>query len=242
MPAKNVLTVDIGGSSIKVLVNTETEPRSAPTGLDFTPARMLEAIAELTDGWEYDRVSIGYPGPVGESGPLSEPANLGNGWVAFDYALALERRVKFINDAAMQALGCYDGGRMLFLGLGTGLGSTLISENVIVPLDVGRLRLVDGKRLGNLLGKRGLNRLGKRKWRAVAIRAALNLVECFECDYLVFGGGNAAEIQNPPHGIRLGHTLAAFRGGFRLWDVHEIAPLQGHDAPSSPSVATWKLV
>src|SRR5262245_16565631 len=163
-PAK-ILAIDIGGSKIKILATGQTAPRRTRSGKGLTPMQMVEAVRELAGDWEYEAVSIGYPGQVGDSGPRSEPGNLGLGWVGFNFAAAFERPVRIMNDAAMQALGSYEGGRMLFLGLGTGLGSTLISENVIVPLELGQLRSRGGETFGSVLGRRGLKRLGKRVWR-----------------------------------------------------------------------------
>src|SRR5262249_37053372 len=153
----------IGGSGLKVLATGQSEPRRRESGPLMTPQEMVELVREMVSDWTYDAVSLGYPGQVGESGPRSEPANLGAGWVGFNFAAAFERPVRIVNDAAMQALGSYDGGRMLFLGLGTGLGSALIAEHVIVPLELGQL--VYGKeQLGDVLGRKGLKRLGKKKW------------------------------------------------------------------------------
>src|SRR4051812_7520131 len=162
---KSILAIDIGGTNFKMLVTGQTERRRSPSGRTFTPQRLVEVATELAKDWKYEAVSIGYPGQVGDHGPRSEPGNLGPGWVGFDFAAAFARPVRVVNDAAMQALGSYDGGRMLFLGLGTGLGSALIAENVIVPLELGQLLYRGGRRLGDVLGRPGLRRLGKRKWR-----------------------------------------------------------------------------
>src|SRR6185369_11646853 len=151
-----ILVVDVGGSKVKVLATGQSEPRKVPSGKSMTPGKMVEAVKELASDWEYEAVSIGYPGLVGVQGPRSEPGNLGPGWVGFNFAVAFERPVRVINDAAMQALGSYEGGRMLFLGLGTGLGSALISENAIIPLELGQLLGRDGQNLGQTLGKKGL--------------------------------------------------------------------------------------
>src|ERR1043165_2877067 len=163
-PPMKVLVVDIGGAKIKALAAGQTEPRKAISGRGLTPGHMVEVVRELADGWEFEALSIGYPGLVGPGGPRSEPGNLGPGWVGFDYAAAFDHPVKIVNDAAMQALGSYEGGRMLFLGLGTGLGSALIAENVIVPLELGRLPYRNGKEsYGQVLGREGLERLGEPK-------------------------------------------------------------------------------
>ncbi len=158
---KKILAIDVGGTKVKILATGQTEPRKAPSGARFTPAKMAEVIKDLAKDWEYEAVSIGLPALVGMHGPRSEPGNLGPGWVGFNFAASFECPVRIINDAAMQALGSYEGGRMLFLGLGTGLGSALIAENVIVPLELGQLRARDGETLGEILGRRGLQRLKK---------------------------------------------------------------------------------
>lgn len=224
-PAKDALrtlVIDIGGTKIKLLSSGETEPRRIPSGKRMTPTLMVDALRELAADWQYDVVSIGYPGAVGQQGPRSEPGNLGPGWVGFDFAAAFERPVRIINDAAMQALGSYEGGRMLFLGLGTGLGSTMIAENVIVPLELGRVLHEDGRTLGELLGRRGLKVLGKVGWRDILEKVLQAFTDAFMVDYVVLGGGNAKFMMNPPAGVRLGHNLTAFRGGMRLWDLDGI--------------------
>jgi hypothetical protein len=218
----SILTVDIGGTKMKILATGQTEPRKASSGKEFTPARLVETVRELAHDWEYEAVSIGYPGLVGAHGPRSEPGNLGPGWVGFDFAAAFCKPVKMVNDAAMQALGSYEGGRMLFLGLGTGLGSALITGHVIVPLELGRL-FYDGERtLGDVLGRRGLAGSGKGKWRRAVARTVSALKGAFVADDVVIGGGNAKNVKELPPGARLGHNLTAFRGGFRLWSVEVV--------------------
>jgi hypothetical protein len=218
----SILAVDIGGTKVKILATGQTEPRKAPTGKDFTPARLVETVRELAEGWDYEAVTLGYPGLVGLHGPRSEPANLAPGWVGFDFAAAFAKPVKMVNDAAMQALGSYEGGRMLFLGLGTGLGSALITGNIVVPLELGRLLYDFDRTLGEVLGRRGLARLGKREWRKVVTRAVTALMGSFVVDYVVVGGGNAKNVKELPPGARRGHNLTAFRGGFRLWSVEDV--------------------
>lgn len=214
-----ILSIDIGGSKIKVLMSGETEPRKAPSGRGFTPRLMIEAVKTLAEGWDYEAVSLGYPGLVGESGPRAEPGNLGGGWVGFDFAAAFERPVKVVNDAAMQALGSYCGGRMLFLGLGTGLGSALVSENVVVTLELGHLTLGRSKPLGEILGRAGRKRLGSERWQAAVFDAIPILMNAVSADYVALGGGNAKKLSVLPHGARLGHNQTAFLGGFRLWGM-----------------------
>jgi hypothetical protein len=240
-----ILVVDIGGTHLKILASGQTEPRKIESGTDLTPGRMVEAVRGLAEGWEYEAVSLGYPGLTGDVGPKSEPGNLGKGWVGFNYAAAFGLPVKIINDAAMQALGSYEGGRMLFLGLGTGLGSALISENVIVPLELGRLSCRGGRAtLGDLLGRRGLKRRGEAKWGESVKQVAAKMMEAFLADYLVLGGGNASRLRELPHGIRLGHNHTAFRGGFRLWGVEDVPVLSPdahhHDPPPPPQ--EWRVV
>jgi polyphosphate glucokinase len=204
---------------------------------------MVKSVQELAEGWEYEAVSIGYPGLVGSSGPRSEPGNLGSGWVGFDYSAAFERPVRIVNDAAMQALGSYEGGRMLFLGLGTGLGSTLISENVIVTLELGQLPFRARGTLSDLLGRRGLARLGKKTWRATIQEVVPILMGSFVADYVVLGGGNSKEVKELPPGARLGHNLTAFRGGSRLWHLDDVPTLSPQGSVQSPlPPADWRLI
>ena len=242
---QRTLVVDIGGSKIKVLATGHSEPRKTPSGQSLTPLGLVAKVRELTEDWEHDVVSIGYPGLVGASGPASEPGYLGPGWVGFDYAAAFEKPVRIVNDAAMQALGSYDGGRMLFLGLGTGVGSALILQNVIIALELGCLSCGEGS-LSDVLGQSGLDRAGKAAWRAAVNRIAPSLLSAFRVDYVVLGGGNAQKVKarELPPGIRLGHNLTAFRGGFRLWRVDDVATqATGHFAQLGPRRrAEWTLL
>jgi polyphosphate glucokinase len=241
-PPRNILSVDVGGSGLKILATGQAEPRRRRSGPALTPQEMVKIVRELAADWDYDAVSIGYPGQVGDNGPRSEPGNLGAGWVGFDFPAAFERPVRIINDAAMQALGSYDGGRMLFLGLGTGLGSTLIAENVIVPLELGRLAY-GKRRLGDVLGRDGLRRLGKKKWREVIDRVVPDLMAAFLADYVVLGGGNAKRIKVPPDGSRQSNNLTAFRGGYRLWHVEDVKTLSGEERPPAPTPpGEWRLI
>ncbi len=217
----SVLVVDIGGTKVKILATGQTEPRKAPTGRDFTPAKLVETVRALANDWEYEAISIGCPALVGPHGPRSEPGNLGPGWVGFDYAAAFGKPVKMVNDAAMQALGSYEGGRMLFLGLGTGLGSALIAGHVIIPLELGRLLHDPQQTLGEVLGRKGMERQGKGAWREAVVRTVTALMGAFVADYVVVGGGNAKRLKDLPPGARRGHNLTAFRGGFRLWSVED---------------------
>jgi polyphosphate glucokinase len=240
----SILAIDVGGTSVKLLASGHHTPIKIRSGKSMTPAKLVRAVSDAASEWEFDGVSIGYPGLVGEHGPHSEPLNLGPGWVGFDFAAAFGKPVKIINDAAMQALGSYDGRRMLFLGLGTGLGSTLITENVIVPLELGELPYGDEERLGLLVGRRGLKRIGKAKWRAIVCDMLASFARAFVVDYVVLGGGNAKLLKELPQGVRLGHNLTAFRGGFRLWNLEDIRTLspEGEEQAPKRKAAQWRVV
>jgi polyphosphate glucokinase len=242
----SILSVDIGGSKIKILATGQGEPRKTPSGKRLTPTRMVEAVRALASGWDYQAVSIGYPGVVGKSGPCSEPGNLGSGWVAFNFAAAFGLPVRIINDAVMQALGSYEGGRMLFLGLGTGLGSALIADHVIVPLELGQLRYGNGEKLGDVLGDRGLKRYGLKFWRRVAEEVTPIFMSAFLADYVVLGGGNSKKLKEPPPGGRVGHNLTAFRGGFRLWHLEDVQTLLMNEpnlnSSQSQRLNEWRLI
>lgn len=216
---RKILTVDIGGSSIKVLVNGEAICRKAPSGPELTPALLVEILQDLTSDWEYEFISIGYPGLTGPNGPLAEPHNLGPGWVAFDFAAAFGKPVKVLNDAAMQAIGSYEGGRMLFLGVGTGLGSALVADGVIISLELSNLRWNARQSVGDVTSKAALKLNGRRRWRKVLIELTDFLTRAFQCDYVVVGGGNAKYLKDLPTSVRVGHNQAAFRGGFRVWEL-----------------------
>jgi len=218
---KKILVVDVGGTHIKVLATGRKEPVKIPSGPKMTPKKMVKEVREATKDWDYSVVSIGYPGPVVHGHPLCEPHNLGGGWVGFDFREAFGRPVKIVNDAAMQALGIYRGGRMLFLGLGTGLGSAMIVDGVLEPMEVAHLPYKKGRTFEDYLGIRGLKRLGKKKWRRYVARVAEQLKSALEADYVVLGGGNAKLLKTLPPGCRLGDNSTAFTGGFRLWDEPE---------------------
>jgi hypothetical protein len=244
LPEK-ILVLDIGGTKLKMLASGQTEPRKVASGKRLTPARLVEIVGEMTDDWQYEAISIGYPGLVGSHGPSSEAQNLGPGWVGFDFGAAFNKPVRILNDAAMQALGSYDGGRMLFLGLGTGLGSALIADQVIVALELGRLALGGDQTLGDSLGHKGLELAGKKIWRERVDQAVEMLTKAFVVDYVVIGGGNSKLVKDLPSGARLGHNLTAFRGGFRLWrldDVvtHDADGQSGSDPP--PPATDWRVI
>lgn len=210
-----VLVVDIGGSHVKLRATSQGTARKFDSGPTLTPKMMVAGVHKLTRGWQYDVVSIGYPGPVLHGRPVQEPHNLARGWVGFDYEAAFGRPVKIVNDAAMQALGSYEGGRMLFLGLGTGLGSTLIVEGIVHPLELGHLPYRKGT-FEDYVGLRGLKR-GKKKWRRTVDDVVTRLAAAMQPDTVVIGGGNVKKLKTLPPGCRTGLNANAFRGGFRLW-------------------------
>jgi polyphosphate glucokinase len=214
----NTLVVDVGGNNVKLKASGRDEVRKFPSGRELTPAAMVEGIQEATRDWSYDRVSIGYPGPVLKEKILLEPVNLGRGWVGFDFAQALGKPVRLINDAAMQALGSYEGGRMLFLGLGTGLGTTLIIDGVVAPMEIGHLPYKKGRTLEDYVGNAGLERLGKKKWRVAVADVVARLRHAFIADYVVLGGGNVKKLDELPPDCRPGDNSRAFVGGVRLWE------------------------
>lgn len=215
---KNILVIDIGGTNVKVLAAGQEEVRKIPSGPTMTVQDMVSKVMTATADWTYEVVSIGYPGPVVQGQPLLEPKNLARGWVGFDYQGHFGRPVKILNDAAMQALGSYDGGRMLFLGLGTGLGSALIIDRVIAPLELAHLPYKKGRTFEDYLGQRGLTRVGRKKWQAAVEDVAARLKAALVADYVVLGGGNAKQLDRLPPGARLGDNSHAFVGGFRLWE------------------------
>jgi polyphosphate glucokinase len=212
-----VLVLDIGGNSVKILVTGETDPRKFPSGPTLTPKQMVFGVLKLTEDWKYDAVSIGYPGRVRDNRPFSEPVNLGHGWIKFDFEKAFGCPVKVMNDAAMQALGSYKGGTMLFLGLGTGLGTALIVEGTVVPMELGHLPYKQAT-YEDYLGLKGLERLGITKWRAFVREVIARLIPALELDDVVIGGGNVNKMDRLPPGCRAGDNALAFRGGFLLWE------------------------
>jgi polyphosphate glucokinase len=214
-----VLVIDVGGTNIKVLATGRKQPVKIPSGPAMTARAMVAAVHQATAGWKYTGVSIGYPGPVIDNLPLVEPRNLGKGWVKFDFAKAFGYPVKLVNDAAMQALGSYEGGRMLFLGLGTGLGSALIVDGNLAPMELAHLPYKHGETFEDYVGRRGLQRLGKKRWRHHVGEVARILKAALVADYVVLGGGNAKFLKKPPQDTRLGDNANAFRGGFRLWTM-----------------------
>ncbi|MBZ5594101.1 MAG: ROK family protein [Acidobacteriia bacterium] len=212
-----VLVIDVGGTHVKLLATgrkTRVELSSGPT---LTAAKMVRDVKKATAGWNYSAVSIGYPGPVIHNKLVAEPHNLARGWVGFDFRRAFGRPVRIINDAAMQALGSYEGRRMLFLGLGTGLGSAMIVDGILEPMELAHLPYKNGRTYEDYVGIRGLKRLGKKKWRRHVADVVKQLKAALEADYVVLGGGNAKLLKKLPPGARMGDNNNAFRGGFRLW-------------------------
>lgn len=245
MKPKRILAVDVGGTKAKILVSGETEPRKMKSGPKFTPEEMVDEVKNLAKGWRFDAVSVGLPAQVGPAGPLAEPGNLGPGWVGFDYAAAFDCPVRIVNDAAMQALGSYDGGRMLFLGLGTGVGSALICDHVLVPLELGDLHFEEGS-VSDMLGRRALEKEGKKTWRKAVFSLVPPLQKAFLADYVVLGGGNAKRLgKKLPPGVRLGNNLTAFRGGFRLWGIDDVPTHKANGQPRNDAAAAagaWRLL
>ena len=218
-----VLVVDIGGTSVKMLATGQDEHRSFPSGPTLTPRQMVSGVKKLARGWSYNAISIGYPGPVLHGRPIAEPYNLGRGWVTFDFAAAFGHPVKVVNDAAMQALGSYKGGKMLFLGLGTGLGSTMIVDGIMEPMEIGHLPYKKGS-YEDYLGRAGLKRHGKKKWCRHVADVVGRLIAALEPDDIVIGGGNVKKLDKLPPHSRTGDNANAFRGGFRLWERGAVLP------------------
>ncbi len=215
--AQGVLVIDVGGSHVKILATGQDAPRKFVSGPDLTPQRMVSRVKRLSRGWKYGRVSVGYPGLVLRGRPIVEPRNLAKGWVGFDYRGAFRRPVRIINDAAMQALGSYKNGTMLFLGLGTGLGSALVTDGIVEPMELGHLPYKKGT-YEDYLGLRGLEKWGKKKWRKHVRDVVEQLVGALEPDDVVIGGGNVKKLKELPPGCRKGQNSNAFVGGFRLWE------------------------
>jgi len=224
----NVLVIDIGGTHVKVLATGQHKAREFASGPTLTPGAMADGVKKVARGWKYDAVSIGYPGVVLHGRPIAEPHNLGKGWVHFDYQAAFGRPVKLINDAAMQALGSYRSGKMLFLGLGTGLGSTLIADGIVEPMELGHLPYKKGT-YEEYVGQRGLEKWGKTKWRRYVADVVTRLTAALEPDDVVLGGGNVTKLKELPPGSRARDNTCAFAGGFRLWEEDS-----GANAATSP--------
>jgi polyphosphate glucokinase len=227
------LVIDVGGTHVKLLATGRREVVKIPSGPEMTADAMVEAVLAATHDWAYEAVSIGYPAPVVDGRPLREPHNLGKGWIDLDYQGRFGRPVKLINDAAMQALGSYQGGRMLFLGLGTGLGSAPVLGKTVVPLELAHLPYRKGRTFEDYVGLRGIERFGKGKWRRAVADVAARLKAAMVADYVVLGGGNAKKIHSLPPDTRLGDNRNAFLGGFRLWEEDVSVASPSHPAYDS---------
>jgi polyphosphate glucokinase len=214
---RKVLAIDVGGTHVKLMATGTKEVRKIESGPKLTAAEMAKQVKSTVKDWEYDAISIGYPGPVVQGRPLDEPHNLAPGWVKFNYRKAFGKPVKIINDAAMQALGSYRKGRMLFLGLGTGLGSSMIVDGVLQPMELAHLPYKKGRTYEDYLGLRGLDRLGKKKWQKNVFEVVDQLRQAVQANDVVLGGGNAKKLDKLPSGVRLGSNSNAFIGGFRMW-------------------------
>jgi polyphosphate glucokinase len=213
----NVLVVDVGGTNVKLLATGQREARKFSSGPAMTAEAMVRVAKKTAKDWDYDVVSIGYPGPVVHGRPLREPHNLAPGWVKFDFQRAFGRPVKIVNDAAMQALGSYKGGRMLFLGLGTGLGSAMIVDGLLEPMELAHLPYKNGRTYEDYVGIRGLKRLGTKKWQQHVDKVVRQLSDALMVEDVVLGGGNVKKLDHLPPGTRLGNNANAFAGGFRIW-------------------------
>ncbi len=223
----STLGIDVGGTNVKIRVNAGSEIRKIPSGPTLTAEQMVANVLAASVDWAYERISIGYPGPVLGGCPAHEPVNLGPGWVGFDFGRAFARPVQIVNDAAMQALGSFAGGKMLFLGLGTGLGSAMVVDGVLEPMELGHLPYRTGT-FEDYVGRHGLERRGKKKWRKSVIDVVERLHAALQPEYVVLGGGNARRLKKIPAYARLGDNDCAFTGAFRLWD-----PLDGIESAKS---------
>jgi len=214
----NILVVDIGGTNAKVWKTGEADKLKVPSGKDFTPEKLVAEVREASSDWAFDRISIGYPGDVIQGRPAADPYNLGTGWVDFDFTKAFNCPVRIMNDACMQALGSYEGGRMLYIGLGTSMGTTYIIDGKIVPLALGHLKFSDGQTFEHFLGRKGMELHGNKRWRRAVFEAAEILKTAFLADYIVLGGGNAKKLDELPEGCRRGGNHNAYFGGLRMWE------------------------
>ncbi|MGI8482254.1 MAG: ROK family protein [Chthoniobacterales bacterium] len=216
---RRILVIDIGGTHVKLMIS-RSEKRKFDSGSDMGPRDVMAGVKSEIKDWKFDAVSIGFPSPIYNGRIVKEPKNLAPGWTGFDFRKAIGKPVQLINDAALQALGSYHGGRMLFLGLGTGLGSTLVWDKNVLPLELSDLPYVDGGTLEDRLGKDGLKRLGKKDWIDEVQAVVKQLKLAFVANYVVLGGGNAKLLDSLPDGIELGHNRNAYLGGTRLWQTN----------------------
>lgn len=224
MPSRRrkILVIDVGGTHVKIKATGHKKEIKIDSGPKMTAAEMVRAVRKAAADWDYSAVSIGYPGPVVHGSLLHEPYNLGGGWVRFNFERAFRHPVKIVNDAAMQALGSYEGGRMLFLGLGTGLGSAMIVDGVVEPMELAHLPYKKHGTYEDYVGDRALKKFGKKKWRREVFDVVERLKAALEPDYVVLGGGNVRLLKKLPPGARLGDNQNAFRGGFRLWQSKNV--------------------
>ena len=227
LPAKSlkILVVDVGGTNLKMRTAGQKEALKIPSGPALTAGNAVKVVKAATRAWDFERISLGYPGPIINGRPLREPHNLGGGWVGFDFQKAFGVPVRIINDAAMQALGSYKGGRMLFLGLGTGLGSAMIVDGALEPMELAHLLYKNGKTYEDYLGLRGILRLGKKRWRRHVAKVTKILKDSLGADYVVLGGGNSKKLKELPPGAELGSNDNAFLGGLRLWQQATKGPV-----------------
>ncbi|PBB23741.1 MULTISPECIES: ROK family protein [unclassified Mesorhizobium] len=212
-----VLSIDIGGSHVKILTSAGGAERRDDSGPDLTPQQMIDKVKKLAEGLSYDVISMGYPGPVRHNKPVLDPKNLGKGWAGFDFDAQFGKPVKVVNDALMQAIGSYEGGRMLFLGLGTGLGAAMVFDNVGQPMELAHLPYRKGRSFEDYVGERGLEKYGKKKWRKYVFDVVTRLRAALQPDYVIIGGGNVDKLDELPAEARRGDNTRAFEGGFRLW-------------------------
>jgi len=227
-----VLVIDIGGNSVKVLITGKTDPREFPSGPTLTPRKMASGVQKLTEDWSYDVISMGYPGRVTNNRPSAEPKNLGHGWVNFDFEAAFKVPVRIMNDAAMQALGSYQGGVMLFLGLGTGLGTAMVVNGTVVPMELAHLTYKRGT-YEDLIGLRGLRRHGIKQWRKDVFEVVTRWLPALELDDVVIGGGNVNKLDKLPPQCRAGDNALAFRGGFLMWESGKAMPVHRSKPPQA---------
>jgi polyphosphate glucokinase len=229
-----VLMIDVGGSNVKIMASRDGEVRKIPSGQEFTPAEMVRGVRELAGDWEYDRISLGYPGLLRDGRPSRDPLNLGPGWLDFDYEAAFGLPVRYMNDAAMQALGNYESGRLLFLGFGTSTGACLVADDALVGIEIGMLRFTRRAKFMDWLSKKGLKRLGQRRWLEGVTAAVEMLQNVFGPDHTVLGGGNAKLIEPMPAGCIRVENASAYRGAERMWEEADIF--------ASPRATSWHLI
>jgi polyphosphate glucokinase len=214
-----ILVIDVGGTNVKLKLEDGDEVRKIPSGPQMSGQHMVDAVCQGTTDWEYNRITIGYPGPVVHGAITLEPVNLGKGWLGFDFTKAFGKPVRLINDAAMQALGSYQGGRMLFLGLGTGLGTAMVLDGIVAPMELGHLPYKKGRTFEEYIGNAGMKRMGRRKWQSAVFDVVERLRKALVVEYVVLGGGNVKKLDDLPPSSRAGDNDNAFVGGIRLWDA-----------------------